>query len=85
MPQLPFVCMHCHTVFQRVEVPRAVRLGETAAGFCPDCTRLMDDSLFSRHTTVVGKFSKRWCRCGREIVTGKAECEFCQVAEAAHV
>jgi len=46
MPQLPFVCLHCHTVYQRVEVSRPVKLGETASGLCPAHAEEMEDALY---------------------------------------
>lgn len=61
MPQLPFVCISCRTVYQRAEVSRPVKFGETAAGFCPDCNAKQEAELYGGRTTVIGTFSKRWC------------------------
>lgn len=77
MPQLPFVCLECHRVFKRVEVARPVKLGESADGICPTCMAPVDTRLFGPRIITI---EKRWCRCGREIVTGKQVCEFCETA-----
>ena len=82
MPALPFICLRCYRVFKIVEVSRPVRIGESASGFCTEHLAEMEMELHGpMHITI----EKRWCPCGREILTVKKLCEFCQVEEMAHV
>jgi len=51
MPQLPFVCLSCHTVFKRVEVSRPVTVGEYSSAYCPACLRSMEAKWYGSKAT----------------------------------
>jgi hypothetical protein len=64
-------------VYKHVEVARTLTVGERIYAYCPSCLPAVELRLFGPRIITI---EKRWCRCGREIVTGKQVCEFCETA-----
>jgi hypothetical protein len=67
-------------VYREVEIARPVREGETVGGLCPTCMVPVDNRLFGSRAPVVGYIVKKFCGCGKQLITvrqhveGRCEC-----------